>query len=93
METSFLATGLGIVVRTVETQHIFSYMWLDEALQRKAASVEAAKRHERQKKERQKKETRKTHKISLTSIIQSHILPQLSKAKKYYTDMSTCHHS
>jgi hypothetical protein len=88
VETSLHATGLGIVVRNVTNQHIFSYHWIDEAIHREADKLEQKKRQERLRKEREQRMNRKlksqkSNKVSLPQIINQQIISKLSKNVKY----------
>jgi hypothetical protein len=88
IETFLQATGIGLVVRTVTNQHIFSYHWIDEAICREADRLEIKKRQEKLKMEREQRINRKlktkgSSKISLPQLINQHIISKLSKNSKY----------
>ena len=82
------STGLGVVIRNVFHQNIFSYHWVDEGIHRKTNQLEQKKRVERQKKEREqqynrKLKSQKTNRISLPQIINQQIIAKLSKNVKF----------
>ena len=82
------STGIGVVIRNVFHQHVFSYHWVDEGIHRKTNQIEQKKRLERQKKEREqqynrKLKSQKTNRISLPQIINQQIIAKLSKNVKF----------
>lgn len=77
---------MGVVVRNVTRQNVFSYHWVNEGIVKEAARLEQKKKLEKLRMDRTRMMNRRlngrSNKISLPDIINSQIIAKMNKAGK-----------